>query len=261
MKAAISLVSALLLTGIAQADVLADSEAEFSGTQGLDGWYYGYYTVTAGDSPSMPGSFREADNFDSDFADSWSFDGNGDWLGISDRSQHPHLPGAGRNTPGEHWATRRWVSDVSGDLQLTGLIDEADLGGDSTDVFIYIDGTQIQTWTLSTTTNSMIEYDIPVTVSNGSIIDFIVAPRQNINFDGTVFTVIINGDAPCIADLNNDGELDFLDISIFIFGYTKDDPGADLTGDGEVDFLDVSLFINSYTTGCPRSNSANRLRE
>lgn len=251
MKSLFALTCILVLIGSAHADIIADSESDFSGTQGLNGWYYGYYLVSSGDSPSNTGSFREADNFNDDFADSWSFAGNGDWLVIASRTQHPHLPGAGRNTPGEFWAVRRWVSDSSGDFQLTGLIDESDIGGDSVDVFIYINGAKTQTWTLSTNTNSMIEFDIPVAVEIGSIIDFIVAPRDNALFDGTIFTVTILNPDSCPADINDDSELDFLDISSFLSAYTAFDPIADLTCDGEYDFLDISLFLDSYTSGCP----------
>lgn len=53
------------------------------------------------------------------------------------------------------------------------------------------------------------------------------------------------------ADLNGDGELDFLDISAFLTLFVAQDPAADLTGDGEVDFLDISSFLTSFGAGCP----------
>jgi len=60
-------------------------------------------------------------------------------------------------------------------------------------------------------------------------------------------------DAPgvCIADLNDDGELDFLDISEFLTAFAAQSPIADLNGDGEFDFLDISAFLKSYSSGCP----------
>ena len=62
---------------------------------------------------------------------------------------------------------------------------------------------------------------------------------------------IIIGGLPCIADLNGDGELDFLDISEFLSLYSSQQPGADLNGDGQYDFLDISEFLSAYTSGCP----------
>ncbi len=55
----------------------------------------------------------------------------------------------------------------------------------------------------------------------------------------------------CIADLNMDGEYDFLDISAFLLGLMNSDPIADLNGDGEFDFIDISSFLSAYTQGCP----------
>jgi hypothetical protein len=61
----------------------------------------------------------------------------------------------------------------------------------------------------------------------------------------------IDGDGVCIADLTEDGSLDFRDISAFLSAYTAHDPIADLTLDGEFNFTDVSSFLAAYATGCP----------
>ena len=55
----------------------------------------------------------------------------------------------------------------------------------------------------------------------------------------------------CIADLNNDEQLDFFDVSAFLNAYSASDPLADLTGDGTFDFFDVSTFLNAFAAGCP----------
>jgi hypothetical protein len=238
-------------SGGTHADVLADSEADYSGVQGTNGWFYGYYNITAGDSPSDPGSFREMEEFSTDFTNTWSQAGFDDWAGINATSIHPHIPGAGRTDPNEYWSTRRWVSDRDGSINISGMVDEADLGGDSTDAYLYLDGVEIASWSLSSIMNSMIEYDLDIEVSIGSTIDMFVSPRLNINFDGTVFTAIISGDALCSADLNMDGVLNFFDVSVFLSAYTSADAIADFTGDGEFNFFDVSAFLSAYNTGCP----------
>jgi hypothetical protein len=53
---------------------------------------------------------------------------------------------------------------------------------------------------------------------------------------------------PCAADLNDDGTLNFFDVSLFIqlFG-----GGADYNGDGATNFFDVSAFIQDFNAGCP----------
>lgn len=55
----------------------------------------------------------------------------------------------------------------------------------------------------------------------------------------------------CIADLNGDGELDFVDISDFLAGFMSEDPAVDFNSDGEFDFVDISGFLDSFTSGCP----------
>ena len=55
----------------------------------------------------------------------------------------------------------------------------------------------------------------------------------------------------CLADLNGDDNLDFLDISAFLAAYSASDPIADLNTDGEFDFLDISAFLTAFSEGCP----------
>lgn len=55
--------------------------------------------------------------------------------------------------------------------------------------------------------------------------------------------------APSPADLNNDGTLDFFDISIFLNAFNNQDPLADFNGDGIFDFFDVAAFIVAFGRG------------
>ncbi|MGV6815041.1 MAG: cytochrome c peroxidase [Phycisphaerales bacterium] len=55
----------------------------------------------------------------------------------------------------------------------------------------------------------------------------------------------------CPADLNDDGTLDFFDVSAFLTAFTTADPAADFNGDGNFNFFDVSAFLNSFAAGCP----------
>tara|TARA_R110002072_G_scaffold42064_12_gene118101 strand:+ start:42489 stop:43178 length:690 start_codon:yes stop_codon:yes gene_type:complete len=57
--------------------------------------------------------------------------------------------------------------------------------------------------------------------------------------------------AVCAADLTNDGELDFFDVSAFLDAFSQHDPIADFTGDGDFDFFDVSDFLDAFAIGCP----------
>ncbi len=56
---------------------------------------------------------------------------------------------------------------------------------------------------------------------------------------------------PCTADFNNDGSLNFFDITAFIEAFTDRDPITDLNADGRFNFFDISTFLTLYTQGCP----------
>jgi len=57
---------------------------------------------------------------------------------------------------------------------------------------------------------------------------------------------------PCPGDMNNDGNLDFYDVSAFLSGFVNQDPRADFAGsDGVFDFFDIDEFINRFGAGCP----------
>jgi hypothetical protein len=52
------------------------------------------------------------------------------------------------------------------------------------------------------------------------------------------------------ADFDQNGQLDFFDVSQFLAAYLQGDLVADLTGDGVVDFFDVSALIAAFQAGC-----------
>jgi len=51
--------------------------------------------------------------------------------------------------------------------------------------------------------------------------------------------------APCPADLNGDGALDFFDISFFLSNT------VDFNDDTVFDFFDISAFLSAFSAGCP----------
>lgn len=52
------------------------------------------------------------------------------------------------------------------------------------------------------------------------------------------------------ADLDQNGHLDFFDVSAFLGAFSTADPIADYTGDGVFDFFDISAFLSAYNAGC-----------
>lgn len=57
--------------------------------------------------------------------------------------------------------------------------------------------------------------------------------------------------APCAADFNGDGELDFFDVQAFLAAYAAADADADINGDSVLDFFDVLAFLGAFADGCP----------
>ncbi len=51
------------------------------------------------------------------------------------------------------------------------------------------------------------------------------------------------------ADLNGDGDLDFLDVSAFLTAFNAQDESADFNNDGQFNFFDVSAFLTSFNEG------------
>ncbi len=57
--------------------------------------------------------------------------------------------------------------------------------------------------------------------------------------------------AACGVDWNNDGSLNFFDVSGFLVDYAAADARADMNQDGQHNFFDVSEFLAAYNAGCP----------
>ncbi len=54
----------------------------------------------------------------------------------------------------------------------------------------------------------------------------------------------------CQADLNNDGTLNFFDISAFLNAYAAQSPNGDFNSDGTFNFFDISAFLIAFSSGC-----------
>ena len=58
--------------------------------------------------------------------------------------------------------------------------------------------------------------------------------------------------ANCVADFNDDGFVNFFDISGFLDAYAAQSPSADLAAPfGVFNFFDISAFMDAYNAGCP----------
>ncbi|MEX0877064.1 MAG: GC-type dockerin domain-anchored protein [Phycisphaerales bacterium] len=55
----------------------------------------------------------------------------------------------------------------------------------------------------------------------------------------------------CPGDFNDDGSLNFFDLSGFLSAFNSQDLKADLNGDGVLNFFDLSEFLSRFSQGCP----------
>jgi len=64
-------------------------------------------------------------------------------------------------------------------------------------------------------------------------------------------TFHIDADVGCVADLTGEGDLNFLDISMYLTLFGQQSPIADMNDDGSWNFLDVSTYLTLFGAGCP----------
>ena len=165
----------------AQAALVADSVAEFSGTQGADGWSYGYFNHTALGAYTTGG-----------FSNFALYDAGLERWQASD-AQDAAI-----------WAMRRWVSDVDGpvrlDFDLRKLNTNPASGGITGHVFV--DGVEVFSSFISATDDVGIQSFLMLDVSVGSLIDFAIDPAgelvpgrgdgvESARSDGTLFSARI----------------------------------------------------------------------
>ena len=103
------------------------------------------------------------------------------------------------NRPREHWVDRRWISDVNGETDISGIV--GDFSGydlpsqDGVLAEILVDGVSI--WSLQTDGHlHEIPYATSATVSVGSTVDFLVKPGATDYSDQFTFTAVIRTPDP-----------------------------------------------------------------
>src|SRR5438067_668152 len=109
----------------------ADAEGGYSGTQGSNSWWYGYYNASADLTPGYDptNDFQQFTIFSDP---EWHISG-GYVTSLGPAQGHPS---GATNTPGwplgEQWAIRRWVSTVADTVRIHGHISKvsSECGGD-----------------------------------------------------------------------------------------------------------------------------------
>lgn len=158
---------------------IADSVSDFSGTQGASGWYYGYYTSPNNSSSFVQMTFDTANNL---------------WQESTTRPPYTVLyPDGGHpngaNNGNEHWAVRRWQSNISDEATISGDLKNLDKG--ETIGRILVNGKQI----FSQSSVGVGNYSLTQTLNMGDTVDFALDPFGSDSFDTTRFTATITTQA------------------------------------------------------------------
>src|SRR3989304_4654243 len=197
--------------------VIADSQNDCSGVQGQDSWFYGYYTNCGNSS-----SFTQM-----------TYDTNGWWEETETQPPWTLLRYNGGNPSSNHCAVRRWVSEVSGDIVITGRVNKNDtsVGGDGITASILVDGVIVWSQDIAYNDSTGVSYEVNATVNVDSIVDFVISPGNNGSeaYDTSDFTATISGSGESSLEVN----------------VTGDEPDAALT-DGVCD-VDLSTDGNQCT--------------
>jgi hypothetical protein len=172
--------------------------ADYSSTQGLHGWSYGFYD---GDSaaPFTAADFEPFPTFDPTVPPGvWYrvLGAGGYWTAINRTAAHPNgSPSAGGRTSEVNWAVRRWVCPATMPVTIRGhCADTGPGGGDGVGVRIVVDGATRYQHALGDGDTAGFDYSFDACLNAGDIVDFILTPGPATDqSDGTIFTAVVEG--------------------------------------------------------------------
>ncbi len=225
---------------------IADSTTEFSGVQGDNNWYYGYLDVTAnGDDTNYTAMPSGTDDFTPFLGGSsygawsdinywtgvaWDFNpvgsgtGNPPWTSISATGMHPN-----DSAPGpEHYTIRRWVSEVSGQITISGSVNNVSGAGDGTTGRLFHNGTQF--WS-QVTNGTTANFHQTITVQAGDFVDLMIdtGPADNDNSDTTNYSITVTAEHNVDTAIDSDVQaaMHGVNSSAYLrFPFHVDDPSA-----------------------------------
>jgi hypothetical protein len=194
MKATLLVLVLAAMTATVRAQHYADSVVGYSGTQGGNGWWYGYYDVS---DDVVPG--YDATN---DFRQFPYWDG-AEWYltnsAVASLSAYNEHPSGATNTPGnplrEQWAVRRWVSTITDTVKIYGHAAKQNIQcGDGVRIMVMVNGRKVINRTLTGGDGVGFDYSIGVQLHTNDLVDFVVTAGccGDAACDGTQFTALID---------------------------------------------------------------------
>jgi hypothetical protein len=232
---------------------LANSEAEFSGVQGQDGWSWGYrnFTLDGGatdydanahfiEFPVDGTTTRNSGNFWDGNSYDWADDSgtpNPPWTTLGATAVHPN----GTNNVEEHWAIRRWTASKEEITSPTVVAVEffvaaQNPNGNGTTAQLHLNGVMVEkvsiqgSDTVGKTTTTILS------IESGDILDLALTPEgpsgdRADGADGSHTKMVIS----TVVDADADGILDNWEQNYFPGDLTQLSADGDLDSDGLTD--------------------------
>ena len=196
LLAAPVLVVAMSWASRCSAEIVADSVRDFSGTQGRNGWTYGYWDESgdADGNYDQRRDFRRFANFGIDpinrlaghdrftTGDLWYLEDGRFYTSLWAEGGHPH--GAldlGTYAKANQWTVRRWVSTVSGRVEIRGHAGKVMPWGKnwsgSVSFLVVVDGNRVLE---AEADDGGRDYSVSASVNVGTPVDFLIGPGSAI---------------------------------------------------------------------------------
>jgi hypothetical protein len=204
----------------ASADVIGDSVAEFSNEQGKNGWYYGYWDLStdADGKYNQLTDFKLLKNFGTDarnglsrrseftIGDVWYLEDGRSYTSLWAKGGHANSAiGPANYSTAEQWVARRWISDTSGTVTISGHAGKVMPWGANWDgecqATIFVDGEVIFSTVMD---EHGLDYSVAIKVREKSMVDFLIAPNPSIGV--VTFTAAIRKRPTANNTVNRNGE-------------------------------------------------------
>jgi hypothetical protein len=185
--------------------VIADSVGDFSGEQGSNGWFYGYWDRSSDQDGvyDQASDFRLLTHFGEDpinglsqhpeftTGELWYLEDGLYYTSLWAEGGHPHgTMDLGVYAKADHWVVRRWISSVDSDVEIHGHAGKVmpwgrNWAGD-VKFHVVVGGSRIYEAAFSDGGEG---YSVRATIQAGTPVDFLIGPGSGIGvikFTGTI---------------------------------------------------------------------------
>lgn len=196
-----------LMSAPAGAQIIADSVADFSSTQGQNNWTYGFYS---GSGTLGPTNFATFPNFAGTAPtgqwertpSAYQSAGLGFFTALNAAGGHPHAIAGG--VAEVNHAVRRWTSPIAGTIVIAGNFNKTSdffNGVQDGAIFrVYVDNSEMFSMDVPATTTAQMPFAVSACVSVGSTVDLVVDPKTNEFSDGFNLAATIRTNGPRVID-------------------------------------------------------------